>query len=49
VYRTVAAPRAEPGRPSAGGGDGNDVLWLVLAGIGLLVAVPAAAVVWAHS
>jgi hypothetical protein len=49
VYRTVATPRAEPLRPSSGGGDGNDVLWLVLAGIGLILAVPAAVLVWAHS
>jgi hypothetical protein len=49
VYRTVAAPRAEPLEPSSGGGESYDVIWLVLAGIGLLLAVPAAAVVWAHS
>jgi hypothetical protein len=49
LYRTVAAPRAERLPPSSGDGDGNDVLWLVLAGIGLVLAVPAAAVVWAHS
>jgi hypothetical protein len=49
LYRTVAAPRAERLPPSSGDGDGNDALWLVLAGIGLVLAVPAAAVVWAHS
>jgi hypothetical protein len=49
VYRTVPAARVGPVSQSSGGGDGNDVLWLVLAGVGLALAVPAAAVVWAHS
>lgn len=48
VYRTAAAPRTAAPVAADGGGDG-DLLWLVLAGIGLALAVPAAAVVWAHS
>jgi hypothetical protein len=49
VYRTASAPGAEHQPQPPGGGDDNDVLWLVLAGIALLLAVPAAAVVWARS
>jgi hypothetical protein len=48
VYRTASAPRAEP-VPQSSGGDDEDVVWLVLAGLGLLLAVPTAAVVWARS
>jgi hypothetical protein len=47
VYRTASTSRARPlPQPSS---DDDDVLWLVLAGIALLLAVPTAAVVWARS
>jgi hypothetical protein len=48
VYRTVAA--VQPTRPAAGSGsDGSHTVgWIVLA-LGLAAALPAAAVVWAHS
>jgi hypothetical protein len=49
VYRTASAPRAERRPQPQGAGDDSDVLWLVLAGIALVLAVPAAAVVWARS
>jgi hypothetical protein len=47
VYRTASAPPAEPVAQTSG--DDDDVLWLVLAGIGLFLALPAAAVAWARS
>ena len=49
VYRTVPLPLPmETGIVDEDHGD-HDVLWLVLAGIGLAVAIPAAAILWAHS
>ncbi|HET7857106.1 MAG TPA: hypothetical protein VFL41_11675, partial [Gaiellaceae bacterium] len=48
AYRTAAERTAAP--PAASNGDGDrDLLWLALVGIALLIAVPAAAVAWAHS
>jgi hypothetical protein len=48
VYRTAAA--VQPTRPAAGSGsDRSHTLgWIVLA-LGLAAALPAAAVIWAHS
>ena len=47
VYRTTApTPVAEP--TAASGDEDNTVGWIVL-GLGLVAALPVAAVVWAHS
>jgi hypothetical protein len=48
VYRTASTSRARP-LPQPSSDDDDDVLWLVLAGVALLLAVPTAAVVWARS
>jgi hypothetical protein len=47
VYRTTA-PRAAAKPAAASGDEDNTVGWIVL-GLGLAAALPAAAVVWAHS
>jgi hypothetical protein len=48
VYRTAPAVRAAPlGRTPDGGGD-HTLGWIVL-GLGLVLAVPVGAVIWAHS
>jgi hypothetical protein len=47
VYRTAAPrPAAEPLAPS---GDEDDTVGWIVLGLGLAAALPAAAVVWAHS
>jgi hypothetical protein len=48
VYRTAAA--VQPTRPAAGSGsDGSHTIGWILLALGLAAALPAAAVIWAHS
>lgn len=48
VYRTAARPTPAPPTGGKGSDDDHTLGWIVL-GLGLATAVPAAAVIWAHS